>query len=409
VVKNILLLGVNQCINIVAPLIILPMLAYKLSQEYFGYYAQLISLLQVFTLVIDLGFNLTVIRDGSECHNKPELFKEYVSDIFSKKILTTILLFPVYAVVVGFILPKDNFSISIASYMLVVGSSLMPLWYYQITNKLISIVVAQVLSRLATVLVVWLFVSADDQYYILMLSTSVPALFVGLAFFVYLNFKLKLSVLKYFRVDNIINHYKDNGSLFWAMIFMAFYNTANSFVLSLILPPAEVAKYFIVEKIIRGIQSIYGVISTVLYMKATRLGRNFDELIKFNKKILSGFVPLGILVTLVIYVSADYIIVKFFGQKYLEATPLLQIFGLLAPIIVISNALGVQIMIPLGLDKLFRNAVIFGAIFNMVVLPYMAGEFQSSGAVVANLMVELLVLLVMAYYLSRGKYVFKKN
>ena len=397
--KNIALLGVSQFVNIGIPLMLLPFLAGKFTPEVFGYYAQLISLTQFFVVIIDLGFNVGAIRDAVPFVNNKKGMGVFIEKILARKLTLILIFIPIYILIVYLRFPNALIGSCLLSFAIVIGSALLPQWYYQVTGKLNSIILYQIIAKLAGLLFVYFFVSSDDDFLLLVFGQNLPILFVGVLFYWKLKKIFELKIIGLISIREVVAHYKKNGDMFWGLLCMTLYNSANVFFIGYMLPASEIGKYFIAEKLIRGIQSVYGVASSVIYMKATKISSDIDRLIDFNKKMGFIFFPIALIIVAVVFLWADGLIYYLFENKYPESFQVMKIFALLAPIIVVSNILGMQLMLPLGMDRLFRNSIFVGVAINFILLPWLTLEYGVLGSAVANIIVEIAVMCSMFFYL----------
>ena len=69
--ENIFSLGALQAANYALPLLLLPYLAHTLGVEKLGLLAFAISLMQLFSVLIDYGFNLSASRQAAVHRNEP--------------------------------------------------------------------------------------------------------------------------------------------------------------------------------------------------------------------------------------------------------------------------------------------------------------------------------------------------
>jgi O-antigen/teichoic acid export membrane protein len=88
----------------------------------------------------------------------------------------------------------------------------------------------------------------------------------------------------------------------------------------------------------------------------------------------------------------------FFGEKFMGAVVPLMILSLLIIVIGLNNLTGVQMLIGMGLDKLFFYSVLTGTITNFVMNCLFIPLWGAIGASVASVIAETLILLVTIYF-----------
>ena len=86
-----------------------------------------------------------------------------------------------------------------------------------------------------------------------------------------------------------------------------------------------------------------------------------------------------------------------YSKEYTEAIILLQLISPLVFIISISNVLGVQGMLTMGMKKAFSAIVWFGAVINTIIIFPLIYYYQAEGAAISVLITEVLIMLIIFY------------
>jgi len=88
----------------------------------------------------------------------------------------------------------------------------------------------------------------------------------------------------------------------------------------------------------------------------------------------------------------------FFGVKFMGSIVPLMILSMLIIAIGLNNLTGVQMLIGMGLDKLFLYSVLVGTISNFVLNCVLIPLLGATGASIASVIAESLILLVTIYF-----------
>ena len=112
------------------------------------------------------------------------------------------------------------------------------------------------------------------------------------------------------------------------------------------------------------------------------------------------------LIRFLAFMLAPLLVRFLLGQGFEPAIPVLRVLALLTPLSALSNVLGIQWMLPLGLDRPF-NVIILGAGFiNMGLAVFLAPRYAHLGMTYTVLLSEIFVFLATYVFLSVKKFGF---
>lgn len=104
-----------------------------------------------------------------------------------------------------------------------------------------------------------------------------------------------------------------------------------------------------------------------------------------------------------VFVLAPLLVRTLLGQAYEPAVPVLRILALLPPLIGISGILGIQWMVPLGLDKAFNAIIVIAGLANMGLAVLLAPNLKAEGMAWSVVSAEAFVTLAMFLHLRWRK------
>ena len=93
------------------------------------------------------------------------------------------------------------------------------------------------------------------------------------------------------------------------------------------------------------------------------------------------------------------------GKQYLPALSAMVVIMPTILLIGISNVTGMQILVPLGLEKYTIISTVIGAIVDVILNSLLIPQYGAMGAAVGTLIAEVSVLIVQIYFLRKIKYV----
>ena len=95
---------------------------------------------------------------------------------------------------------------------------------------------------------------------------------------------------------------------------------------------------------------------------------------------------------------SDHFIPLYLGKGFEKSVSLLKIFSLLLVVVGLNNAVGKQVLMPVGRQKKYTVGVIIGAIVNFVLNLLLIPHFYSIGAAIASVAAETSILLIFIKY-----------
>jgi O-antigen/teichoic acid export membrane protein len=107
--------------------------------------------------------------------------------------------------------------------------------------------------------------------------------------------------------------------------------------------------------------------------------------------------------SVVLWGGAELIVRIAMGHGYEPVVIVLKWMAPLPFLICLSNVLGVQLMLPLGMKKKVSEILIVSGLFNLAVLVPLVSVYGAQGAAMSALATEFLVTASMAFYLIKCK------
>ncbi|WP_145483995.1 oligosaccharide flippase family protein, partial [Yersinia rohdei] len=189
--RNIFSLFILQGSNYIITFLTLPYLTRVLGVEGFGVYSLTLSIAQYFVIFIDFGFNLSASKRIAEHQNEPEyISRVFFETLFAKSILCLISILGIvlFAFVSSFSIIRSEL---IYTVLMLIGTVLMPIWFFQGIEKLSVITKLMVISRLALLPLFFIFVRSDADIKLAIIIQSSLSLLAGIIAIIYI-YKQKL-------------------------------------------------------------------------------------------------------------------------------------------------------------------------------------------------------------------------
>ncbi|MBK7228988.1 MAG: flippase [Ignavibacteriales bacterium] len=402
--KNFTSLSLLQIANYLFPLITLPYLVRVLGPEKYGLVNFAAAFAMYFSIITDYGFNLSATQDISVNRKNPER----TSQIFSAVITIKMILFFISAILFTIIISifpifKKDLLLFAITFVSVFGSGLFPIWFYQGIEKMSYILLINVISRTILTSLIFLFVKQESDYLLFAILNSITFVIVGIAGFVFAITKIKVKF--FFPGKEILKQQLVDGwNLFLSTIWINLYTTSNVFVLGLFAPANIVGYFAAADKVRMAFQGILSPLTQSVFPHVNKmLSESYERFIGFNKKILKIGFGIGVLISLVIFIFAQPIVNIVLGNDYQSSVLVLRIIAWLPLIVILSNVLGIQTMIPLNKHKAFSMILFFAALINLIISFIIVPIYFEIGTSISLLVTEMFVTVSFYLFLKLNK------
>jgi PST family polysaccharide transporter len=165
-----------------------------------------------------------------------------------------------------------------------------------------------------------------------------------------------------------------------------------------------VAFYGGAERVVLAVLGLMTPFTQALYPRMSHLAANDRE--KATDAIRIGLVFFGIVGLLtggILIATAPWVIRILLGPSYKPAVGVMRVASLIVPFVAVSNILGMQWMLPFGMDKAFNRIVVTAGILNVALAFALAPRFGPAGTAWSVVAAQGFVTLAMTVLLFRTK------
>ena len=195
---------------------------------------------------------------------------------------------------------------------------------------------------------------------------------------------------------NVRQHLKPVMIFFSMSVATTVYTNLDTVMLGFMKNDAEVGYYTAAVKIKNILVSIVTSLGTVLLPRASYyIQKGEIDQFKFLSKKALNFVCLlatPLVIYFILYAKQGILLLS--GKAYGPAVLPMQLIMFTVLFIGMSNITGIQILVPLGYERIVLYSVISGAITDLVINFILIPELASSGAAIGTLVAEAVVLIV---------------
>ena len=356
------------------------LLARVLSPAKYGQFTLYFIILQLATFFADFGLNQYYLKNVD---------KEGGRNLFNKILFVRSITLLISTILVSFIL--FFFKIFSPSVSLLLIISMTPLAYLSITDGyfLEQKRGLRVSLRMACIGIIfllgYLFLLKDldlqKSAYLLLFSELITLII----FFPWQEIKIKL--LTYAETVTIL---KKSSAYAYLTLTSFFYNKGDSFIISFLKGDTALGIYGLAYRFLESL-SLFpsAIIQNLFPLSAKKTGITLDQL----KKITVVMFITGLFIALGLFLTSNFLILKFFTKSYAESVPVLQIFSLViflfflnAPLAtVVQSSHLVKTFLPYGIGNTLLNIFL-----NLVFIP-VYGIYAAAWTMVVTELTGLLI------------------
>lgn len=391
-----------QLSQYIIPLAVLPYLSRVLEPHIFGLVLFSQAYAYFLSVFIEYGFNLSGTRTISH-HKEESGMRSYSAlGITGAQVMLAILVFPL-ALMVGFLIPifEQNILYLWLSSILAVTLGLRNYWYFWGTERLLMPSVVVLLSGVVYIAGIVTTVSSPSDGWKVLAWQAVASI---LAYTVLYNVMFRETGTRNFSFSEIKRAFQQGWHLFVSGFAVSIYSRANVFVLGFLLGPVAIGYFAATDKITRAVNRLVYPVGQVFFPKITRLvHQKPDDARQLFRQLFWSLTGTSVILTLILFFLAPWLIPFVFGSGYAEAIILFQILVWALPLLTIGYLFGDQWAIPKGHDRLFRRITLTVGALSMLILVSLTMLYGVYGAAWSVVVTEVLAVSGFWFFLKKDR------
>lgn len=392
-----------QVFTLLIPLITYPYLIRVLGKDLYGLVVFTQVIAGYFNIFITFGFNLTGAKEVSIHRDNKEKLSEIVSSISVIKLIFLCLSFVLLLGCLFYASVASKF-LYILAFWICILDVVFPIWFFQGIEKMKFITFISFSTRIVFILLIFVLIKNEKDVLWFPISNLIGAILSGIISFYFIRKEGVKFILPSFSMMK--EYVRKSYHFFMSNVLIQIYANSNKAIIGLFLGMGSVAYYDLAEKIVSLIRMPQGILSQTVF---PRISANKN--VAFIKKIFNLSICLNVFLYIILFFTAEYIVLLLAGKEMLSAVPIVRIMGLLAPIIAISNVMGILTLVPFGFNKLFTQMIgisvvsyliLFGIIWKLNIISIYSLS-------IINVLVEVIVSVISVYFVYKSKIIWKKN
>ena len=378
-----------QVLNFGVPLFAIPLLITRLGLSGFGQYSLVFSWAALAMAFTEYGYAIDGIVKISAAETIKEVADKFWTIVWAKLMLALVAL-PFY---IGFVELLSNGAIDIVysayGYIFIIGSTLLPTWYFYGIKKLKIYSLVMAIVRAGMFIAIVLFVNSEADLGVAIKINSIANLILGVLLFSTAAYSLKSQKIT-FSFYKIIESIKEGSYLFYANLGVGLYTSGNVILVNYYCGHLLAGIFAAGEKIIKASQQVFSAFTTSAIPFLTAK--------KSNGLMLKGMLKMQ-LILLIIGTAVIFALSGFIGNLLYKTNDqaianILRIYSIVFFIGGISSAINTQVLAANGLYKKISIIVLSAGFINVGLVSLLSYLFGINGAAIAVILSETIVLLL---------------
>lgn len=394
VISNAILNMIKQACTVVFPLLTFPYVSRVLGTENYGKVAFVNSIISYLALFAGLGISTYAVREGAQIRDDSKKVNNFVNEIFSINVCSTIISLFALALIVIFSKTLQAYSRLIFLYSsAVVLTTLGSDWVNTIFEDFRYITIRYIVIQILCLLPIFLLVRDRGDYYyytVILVLSGYGGNILNLVYirrYVRRRFTFKLNLKK---------HFKPIVILFSSVVAVRIYLNSDVTMLGFIRGDVETGIYGAVSKIYTMAKELINAITIAMIPRIANLlnEKKREDVNSISESTVKSLLMLIMPMAVGIFILSSDIIAIVNGAEYLQGSVALQILSLALPFAVLSCFYSNAVLIPNRKEKMYLIATFIAATANIVLNFFFIRNWGMNGAAITTVLAEIMVFII---------------
>lgn len=375
--------------SVIFPLITFPYVSRVLEVESIGAYNFTSSVISYCLLFAGLGVSNYAIREGTQYRNNKSKIEEFISEVFTLNLVSTILVYIVLFILLMTVPKFENYSLGIILMSSeIIFATIGVNWVCNIYEDFTYIAVRTIFFQILSLILIFVLVRAPSDYYRYLIITIISS--SGANILNYFYIRKKYTRFKIRLTKNIIKHLQPILIIFASTITITLYVNSDIIILGFMTNDYEVGLYSTAVKIYTVMKNLLVAVLSVLVPRFSILFAtgNKGEANELFKKTLHTIIVLLMPVTVGLFMTSSDVIQLLASGKYNLAANSLQILSIAIFFSLFAYLCTNCILLPNKRERLILYASLCSAVvniaFNFILIPNIGIEAAALTTVFAE-------------------------
>ena len=396
----------------VIPLIIFPLLVRKVGLEHLGIIKFVEAIASYLLILVKYGFRYSATQQIAQYRDDKRLVGQILGTVYSVKIVAIGLCWAIAGGLVFWVPQIQQLQAYFLTYLAaaVIGK-LFPSFIFQGLDKMLWMASIRLLAKavLLTGIVMLIRSPADARlYHVLLIVVDLLQLILAL-YVIHYVWGIRISMPTR---SMVALQLRKGLPIFLSQLPITFYTKLPKIFLGFLVNASSVGSYLLGVKAVRLVLIMVEPFTRILFPLAHKhLARSFQEGARFISKITLGGLAILVVIGGCYWLFAASIVQLLAGKVVQDAVWILRLHAFLPCVVILSNILGMCILIPLGAGRVYTLITWTTGLFCVALNSVLVGPLQARGAAIVILLCEIfsMVMLIWATYRSATRLLAHKS
>ncbi len=395
-IKDFIIYGFGQLINIVSPLFVMPFILFKCGEVGLGKVGVGFSCALILSGIIDYGSYIKGVKDISINRKNLIVLEKKFKSIYLSKLILLVGVFCFFSLCVLFVpfFSRDK-SLYFFSSLIVLGQFINPQWFFQGIENFKWISIVNTVSKSIYILLILLFIEKKTDYVYANLFFGIGAIIGNSIGILWILRKYSFDFKK-FDFNDAIFILKDEFSFSISQIFLSIYQFFPIILISYFGGDFMAGQFRVIDQIISLFKTYLNMFFYFVYSNICfELSKSKETGIKVWKQY-NGLNFIIIFLTLLFFFafSQDIMLLMNINKDKIFALSSIFKVALFVPFLIsISQPLR-QLMFAFSENKIYIQITIITTSLNVVFLSIFTKYYELFGAFLSIIFVELAVIIL---------------
>ena len=396
---------IKELMSIIFPMITFPYATRVLGLDNYGKYTFSASIVNYISYIAAAGIMRYAIRECAKVRDDRKKRDEFISEIFTLNVITTVVAYIVLAFLMVFWKRLDAYAPIILTISLsVLFTTLGTDWINAANEDYLFITIRYICCQGIAIVAMFLLVRSQSDVVWYALVSVLGSLLANIANFVHIRRSLNIFPKIVFG-RTIKKHIRPILYLFASTIATFIYINSDVTMLGIFKTDSVVGLYGVSTKFYTMIKQLINAAFVVVIPRISR------EIVKDKEKTagkLSEILNITLLITIPaasgLFMVRRSLILLFAGSEYIQAEASLAILAIALIPALLANFFINIVLIPLGKEKNVMIATVTSAIINVLLNFILIPLYAERGAAFTTLLAELTMTIIGIYYSKNMKF-----
>lgn len=393
-------------LSLLIPLITTPYISRKLGANGIGIYSYCLSIETYFVILGTLGIPTYAKREIAINRNNSQKLNKIYSELITLQIIMLSISIILYSAITLLVLPTHHLMFLMCG-IGIIAAIFDVSWLFQGIEDFATIVKRGIIFKLICLILIFLLVRDESSLYIYAFSLMITNLVCNIWLF---SSAKKLIKYKRPNLGQVFRHFKPALYLLLPSMITAIYAVIDKTMLGAITGNmSEVGYYEQSQKIVTVSLAVITSLGAVLMPRLALLNSE-KNLVLFKKYLDKGISALSLLsipIATGCAIVSNNLVPWFYGEGFEKIIYLLKIFSPMYIFMGISDLIGTQLLLATNKEKSLLRINLATTVLNLTLNALLIPKLQSYGAAIATLISEFIKCI--SFVIVSRKYISIRN